>query len=1034
MSSHPSDERLRAFATGELEPHEFAQIELHLEHCKDCGDRFDQVDLAAHPLVELLRHPLAAELTLASGELSNSPCLTPRMFGHYELIEEIGRGGMGVVYRAKDLRLSREVAVKLIVPQRSASAADKQRFRREAAAAARLQHANIVQVFEFGEQDGTLYCALEFVSRGNLAERLKQELPSSDEAARLVATLADAAEYAHRRRIVHRDLKPANVLFAEDDTPKIADFGLAKVLDDEVAQTQSGDLLGSPSYMAPEQASGVVAAVGPCTDIHALGIILYESLAGHSPFRGKDILETLELVKNWDPPVPARQQHTIDRDLATICLKCLRKEPQERYASAALVAEDLRRFLARVPVNARQPSWHERTVKAIRRNPAVAFLLFTIVIILASSALTLGIALRQSLAQNESLGRKSFALQLQQAQAVLEVNPQQAQRLLDDPTLCPVELRDFTWRLLQARSNLQQATWPNGAPVTALAVAPAGNVIATGDDRGTVRLWRDTGRNTQELVHHREPITDLCFNVTGTVLAVACQDGEVTLWNLSQEDPPICLRIPEVRANGVAISPCGTKVLTAYSDGVVRIWTSSDGKLLHELRHHSDSVLRVDFNSDGSLLASSSRDGELVIWKSDDWSQQNSWRLNAGFVTALTFHPQDAAFIAFATSKRTVQTWALKSDEKTELPTAGRDFAGTISGIAMSSNGSRLAAASYDGYVHIWDVPSKRSLVNLGNHNCEIFGVGFISNERLLVGTKAGNLILWNEPKGLEPHVLTTVEEGITGLGYAQHGMAIVASSYDGHVRAWDRRTELQSTDHVHSGDWATLLCVAEEQSLWSADGKLWLGSFNGGKQLEVREVSGQPILPRALLQLDKSTAIVSDAASVRKIDLRDGRIIWETDVADIRLLATDHQCKTLAMADSKQGWWLGSTTTGNGSWRRHHADICSIAVDPAGSCIALGNSLGVTAVVTTADTSRSLLNGHTGAVQAIEYSPDGRVMATAGNDGEICLWDPKIGSLRGRLSSRSAVRHLIFSADSGELLVCNAHGEIQIWNASESD
>jgi tetratricopeptide (TPR) repeat protein len=284
----------------------------------------------------------------------------------YEILGELGRGGMGVVYKARQLGLGRMVALKMILSGGQASSADLDRFRTEAEAIARLQHPNIVQVHEVGEHEGKPYFSLEFCTGGSLDRKLDGTPLKPPDAARLVETLARAMQAAHEKNVIHRDLKPANVLLTEDGTPKITDFGLAKKLDD-VGQTASGVMLGTPSYVAPEQASGSK-AIGPACDVYALGAILYELLTGRPPFKAATTLDTILQVISNEPVPPIQLQPQTPRDLDTICLKCLHKAPGSRYASTGDLAEDLARFLRDEPIHARPAGLVERAGKFVRRN------------------------------------------------------------------------------------------------------------------------------------------------------------------------------------------------------------------------------------------------------------------------------------------------------------------------------------------------------------------------------------------------------------------------------------------------------------------------------------------------------------------------------------------------------------------------------------------------------------------------------------------------------------------------------------------
>jgi serine/threonine-protein kinase len=293
----------------------------------------------------------------------------------YEILGELGRGGMGVVYRARQVRLDRPVALKMVLAGGHAGAAELARFRTEAESVARLQHPNIVQIHEVGESGGLPFFSLEYCGGGSLDRQLNGTPWPARKAAELVETLARAVHAAHRAGVVHRDLKPANVLLTRDGQPKITDFGLAKRLDVEKGQTQSGSILGTPSYMAPEQAGGKTREIGPAADVYALGAILYELLTGRPPFRAETPLDTVLQVVSEEPAPPRRLNAKVPRDLETICLKCLHKEPGKRYATAEALAEDLRRFQADEPILARPVGASERAAKWVKRRPALAALL-----------------------------------------------------------------------------------------------------------------------------------------------------------------------------------------------------------------------------------------------------------------------------------------------------------------------------------------------------------------------------------------------------------------------------------------------------------------------------------------------------------------------------------------------------------------------------------------------------------------------------------------------------------------------------------
>jgi eukaryotic-like serine/threonine-protein kinase len=353
-----------------------------------------------------------SEVTAVSANGTEASSTAGPIIAGYELLGELGKGGMGVVYKARQLSLKRLVALKMILATRSGPEV-LARFRAEAETVARLAHPNIVQIYEVGEHNGLPFLSLEFVDGGNLEKTLRATSLAPSQASELVRTLARASHAAHEKGVIHRDLKPANVLLqtnattAETDNtdrkrklisssvlsvagfvPKITDFGLAKDLE-ETGQTREGSILGTPSYMAPEQAEGRIKDIGPWTDVYALGAILYECLTGRPPFKGQTAWDTLSLVREQEPVAPHHLQPGCPRDLETICLKCLRKEITARYQSAVALADDLDRFLTGQPITARRVGVVTRAVKWARRHPASAAL--AVVLVLAAVGLAVAV-------------------------------------------------------------------------------------------------------------------------------------------------------------------------------------------------------------------------------------------------------------------------------------------------------------------------------------------------------------------------------------------------------------------------------------------------------------------------------------------------------------------------------------------------------------------------------------------------------------------------------------------------------------------
>jgi formylglycine-generating enzyme required for sulfatase activity len=395
MSPHLGDEQIRRLLGGTLSDEELVQADAHLWQCPDCRDALRR---RTEPTADLPL--LAAPRSDGAAPQSALPAVPG-----YEVLGELGRGGMAVVYQARQLQPNRLVALKMIRAMEHAGPAERLRFQIETEAVARLQHAHIVQLYEASEVRGQPFFSLEFCDGGTLTEQWKKQRPSPREAAGLIETLARAMHYAHLRGVVHRDLKPGNVLLTGPErVAKITDFGLAKRIDAEARDvSQSGAIMGTASYMAPEQAAGRVHDTGPAADVYGLGALLYECLTGQPPFCAETALDTLQQVLEREPLPPSRWGARVPRDLETICLKCLSKEPARRYASAEELANDLRLFQAGEPIRARAVGVAERTWKWARRRPALAALLGVVLLALVGLTALSVVALdRERKAQREA--------------------------------------------------------------------------------------------------------------------------------------------------------------------------------------------------------------------------------------------------------------------------------------------------------------------------------------------------------------------------------------------------------------------------------------------------------------------------------------------------------------------------------------------------------------------------------------------------------------------------------------------------------
>ena len=753
--------------------------------------------------------PLAPATTIEGARKNNPSVQAQAAIPGYEILGELGRGGMGVVYKARQSKLKRLVALKMILAGAHAGSAELERFRLEAEAIARMQHPNIVQIHEVGNHDGKPFFSLEYVDGGNLRDKLAGTPLPARKAARLVETLAQAMHAAHEHGIVHRDLKPANVLMTKDGVPKITDFGLAKQLGQDSGQTHTGQVMGTPSYMAPEQASGNVKSIGPVTDIYALGALLYELLTGRPPFKAATVHDTLDQVRNQEPVPPSQLQPKTPRDLETICLKCLHKERGRRYASAAALAEDLGRFLAGEPIAARPTSVWERAAKWAKRRPAVAavYALSVLVLVfgvggggvlsqwleadaargqaekergLAVEARTQADQARAAavVAQQEEAKARTIA---EEAQKAVEVANQQTERvlyfrrvdlahrewsannvrrarqLLDES---PADQRGWEWGYVQRLSRPEILSLDDHkGKVDAVALSKNGKYLASAGWDGTVRVW-DLPQAKQVHVFPHGPIARAVAFSPDSLHLAAAADGGIRVWDLASGAEVHVVKLPHFVAC-VAYSHDGKKL--AFGGQFAGIWDLALGRQVLSIKGHTDQVWSVAFSPDDNRLVTSSWDKTVRIWDVRTGTEPVTLQqfMHTKALPSITirnnrmwcaaFSP-DGTLVAAAGADRA--TWIWKADTGTPIAEL-RGHEAAINHLAFHPDGLHLATASDDRTIRLYHIRMGKEMTVLRGHFSTVQHLAFSAGGgRLASASRDGTVKLWNTLGPSEAHIL----------------------------------------------------------------------------------------------------------------------------------------------------------------------------------------------------------------------------------------------------------------------------------------
>ncbi len=995
----------------------------------------------------------------------------PQHFGGYELLARIGQGGMGIVYKARQISLDRIVAVKLLPLGALATKEQVLRFRTEAAAAGSLQHPNVVAIHEVGLCEDRHYLVMDFVEGQNLAELARAGPLRPARAARYVQKMAEAIHCAHERGILHRDLKPSNVLIDAAGQPHITDFGLAKRLESGTDLTVSGQVLGSPQYMPPEQATGRPRQVGRRSDVYALGAVLYHLLTGRPPFVGETLSDILPQVVNDEPLRPRQLTPAVPSDLETVCLKCLEKEIARRYPSALALAEELGRFLRGEPILARPVSVAGKVWRWCRRKPQVASLTGV-----AALAVVLGFAgvlwqWRQAETQRRRAEQQAYISDVNAAQAALKANnPARALELLNcywpanssltrQSPLAP-GLRGWEWRYLwqQCQTDTEATIGKVSGGVRALEVSSDGHWLVASSESGAVKLWDLLTGEEIALLAANAIRAFATFSPDSRWLLFTDQSredyGNLAVWDLEArkrlapiKDPHPIGTIgfsPDGRWLGVGlnISPeaRGLMILDFATRTKVRERPADTG--VTDEMHGFDWVFVP--NRPCAISSENDPDRRLCLWDFSTAQTRECFPAHREAITAMAIS-RDGRTLATGAgwTEKNINLWEIPSFRPVAELTG---HTGWIAALSFSPDGQTLASASADQTIRLWHLPTREPIRVFSRLPSPVWRLCFTPDGRkLLSGSSDGRIERW--PVEARP------SEAEAGFSRLQPELDFVTAAPDGTQFGGIRqgKTYLGNTEAPGRVSELPILGTNNNCLLFSPDGRaLYAGTETG--VVQVWSVAGRALLRCVRCRPEPVLELLQDRAGRRLVVRQSKRAfvwppyhvgVWDTHDWQPQATSLELSANEFSPAVSPDGGWFATGRYGgpvrlrslSGPCRTNElaftGQINGLAFSPDGRLLAAATQAGVVRVwdLPTCQEVKEL-RARSQALFAITFSPDSRRLATAGEGKEaIKLWDVATWQELITLERPGeSLRQLAFSAHGNRLIARNSQGDVLTW------